>query len=79
MYFHIRSIVHLLILLLLLLLPLDLAVDELFFNSCRVGDISRVKEYLDSGVHVSIRDAKGNTGRLQTRPNVYGADLMDEC
>ena len=38
------------------------AVDEQFFSSCRVGDIVKVKEYLDSGVPPSSRDAKGNTG-----------------
>ena len=39
-----------------------LAVDEQFFSACRSGDIAKVKDYLDSGVSASSKDAKGNTG-----------------
>jgi hypothetical protein len=38
------------------------SVEEHFFTSCRAGDAVKVKEYLDGGVTVSSRDAKGNSG-----------------
>jgi hypothetical protein len=40
-----------------------LAVDDQYFSACRAGDIAKVKDYLDSGVSASSRDAKGNTGK----------------
>ena len=38
-------------------------VDDQYFSACRAGDIAKVKDYLDSGVSASSRDAKGNTGK----------------
>jgi ankyrin repeat protein len=37
------------------------SVDEQFFSSCRVGDTQKVKAFLESGISVHSRDAKGNT------------------
>jgi ankyrin repeat protein len=39
-------------------------VDELFFVSCRNGDVDKVKAFLEAGVHVSSRDSKSNTGLI---------------
>lgn len=40
------------------------AVDDAYFSSCRAGDVHAVKSFLDSGVSVHARDAKGNTGLI---------------
>ena len=51
-------------LLLLICYQVALAVvDDQYFSACRAGDIAKVKDYLDSGVSASSRDAKGNTGK----------------
>lgn len=42
---------------------LAVVVDDQYFSACRAGDIAKVKDYLDSGVSASSRDAKGNTGK----------------
>ena len=39
-------------------------VDELFFSSARKGNISILVEYIQSGVDLGSRDAKGNTAMI---------------
>ena len=46
------------------LIALTYAVDEAFFSSCRVGDVAKVKSYLEAGVSASSRDVRGNTGMI---------------
>lgn len=40
------------------------AVDEAFFSSCRVGDVNKVKSFLEAGVSANSRDIRGNTGMI---------------
>lgn len=59
------SLVHLLLVALLICYKVVFAVDDQYFNACRAGDIAKVKDYLDSGISASSRDAKGNTGKIR--------------